>query len=163
MKETFETQLRQIVESFDVRGASEFDLLGTLYKAEAHASPESDCCINEAARKILSGVIYELVHIRRDEITFHGNGLTLDGSTARDFVTTLSQANSGRGAWEPGWRIDGRDRDGRLIVSRRGLRLWVRDDQFRAQDNQRPGSVGVNIGKEFRALLSGFYMAIGDA
>ncbi len=108
------------------------------------------------------------------------------------FVWALSQANRGSGSREPGWTVAAHE-DGRVVVERDGLRLWVRPQELHRDGGERaphpeavqpraegapgdcgecapppaavqPGAqVGVRMPKELRRLSPGFYMALGDA
>jgi hypothetical protein len=108
------------------------------------------------------------------------------------FVWALSQANRGTGSREPGWTVAAHE-DGRVVVERDGLRLWVRPEDLHRDGGERtppPGAVqpgpheldddrdehappldavqvgaqvGVRMPKELRRLSPGFYMALGDA
>ena len=90
------------------------------------------------------------------------------------FVWALSQANRGSGSREPGWTVAAHE-DGRVVVERDGLRLWVSPQELhhdgavggepaRPPDALQPGAqVGVRMPKELRRLSPGFYMALGDA
>jgi HopA1 effector protein family len=86
---------------------------------------------------------------------------------ARSFVERLSEANSGRGTWEPGWVVRAVEADGSLVVHKQtdDLTLWARPDQFRPRSGAAaPGAVGrLWLGKELREMLPGYYMALGDA
>ncbi len=107
------------------------------------------------------------------------------------FVWALSQANRGSGSREPGWTVAAHE-DGRVVVERNGLRLWVRPEDLHRDGGERarsPGAlelgpyelnhdpgerapsldavqvgaqVGVRMPKELRRLSPGFYMALGD-
>ena len=85
-------------------------------------------------------------------------------SAERDFLASLSAVNTGHGTWEPGWKILKVDRDGRLAVAKDYLTLWVQPSDLRT--SQHPLELGdygrVRIPKEFRHLLPGYYLAIGD-
>ncbi len=72
----------------------------------------------------------------------------------------LSAANCGRGSWEPGWTVDGRDGD-RLLAVRGRLRARVRAADCRA--SAPGGAVLVRLPKELPAFSPGFYTAVGDA
>src|SRR4030095_2819915 len=52
---------------------------------------------------------------------------------ARSFVERLSEANCGRGTWEPGWVVRAVEPDGVLVVHKQtdDLTLWARPEQFR--------------------------------
>jgi class II lanthipeptide synthase len=86
---------------------------------------------------------------------------------AASFVERLSAANCGTGTWEPGWTVRAVERDGTLVVhrARDGLSLWAQPDQFRPrQGPAAPREAGrLRLGKELRALLPGYYLALGDA
>jgi hypothetical protein len=86
---------------------------------------------------------------------------------ARSFVERLSEANCGRGTWEPGWVVRAVEPDGVLVVHKQtdDLTLWARPEQFRPRlEAAGPGAVGrLWLGKELREMLPGYYMALGDA
>lgn len=75
-------------------------------------------------------------------------------------VDALSAANCGRGTRDPGWRLLRTSRDGRHVVEKYGVALWARSDQLAPGPD---GHVALTTGKELRALVPGFYMALGDA
>ncbi len=87
------------------------------------------------------------------------------------FLLALSQANRGAGSREPGWTVAALE-DGRVVVERDGLRLWVRPEELHRDGGERvpqpdaiqPGAqVGVVMPKELMRLSPGFYMALSDA
>jgi HopA1 effector protein family len=82
----------------------------------------------------------------------------------RDHVGALSAANSGRGSWEPGWKVVGLEPDGRFAVSKDDVTFWVGAEGLRARDAMpAPGDFcRVRVPKEIRGLMPGFYCAIGD-
>lgn len=82
-------------------------------------------------------------------------------ANSRRFLLRLSSANSGNGTWEPGWRVAGREEDGRVKVTRDGLTLWAQPEQIAPLTAE--GMVRLRVGKERRAMVPGFYLAIGDA
>ena len=84
---------------------------------------------------------------------------------ASPFVQTLSDANAGRGAREPGWTVVRAESDA-LVVERGGLSLWAAPaDVYPANGASTvPGaSVGVLMPNELLRLSPGFYMALGEA
>jgi hypothetical protein len=91
-------------------------------------------------------------------------GNAADMLARRDLVAALSAANSGHGAWEPGWTIDRFEDDGHVAVAKDGLTFWVTSDGLRSENGMmRPGmSCRVRVPKELRGLAPGFYLAIGD-
>jgi HopA1 effector protein family len=108
------------------------------------------------------------------------------------FLWALSRANRGAGSHEPGWTVAAHE-DGRVVVEREGLRLWVRPEDLHRERREHappPGAVpprpeelhnghreraprseaiepgaqvGVVMPKELMRLSPGFYMALGDA
>lgn len=85
-------------------------------------------------------------------------------ASASPFVQTLSGANSGSGAREPGWRVMN-CQAGSLVIERGGLRLWVTGAELYPTDgaSMEPGAmVGVLMPNELLRLSPGFYMALGD-
>jgi hypothetical protein len=87
-----------------------------------------------------------------------------DALAQRDLVSALSTANTGRGTWEPQWKVGEVDDDGRIAVTKDGLTVWVATSGLRARDDRVvPGEFcRVRVGKEIRGLMPGFYVAIGD-
>jgi hypothetical protein len=72
----------------------------------------------------------------------------------------LAAANEGTGCLEPGWRVVG-DEDGRRVVRRGGLRLWVAPDEIPA--GARVGdAVSLRVPADVPAFSPGFYIARGD-
>jgi class II lanthipeptide synthase len=75
----------------------------------------------------------------------------------------LSQANTGRGSWEPGWKIESIENEEALVATRL-LRARVPLVDCRAPRSLRPGAmVSVRLPKEFPERSPGFYTAVGDA
>jgi hypothetical protein len=91
-----------------------------------------------------------------------------DGERSRlasaEFVAGLSAANTGRGTRDPGWTVHAADA-GRVVVERRGLRVWATPGDVCLPDGAppEPGTpVAVRLPKELRKLSPGFYLALGD-
>lgn len=80
------------------------------------------------------------------------------------FVEALSDANTGRGGWDAGWRVEAVEGTN-LQVTRHGLRMRVQSAQCApAQAPHASGAlVSVRRAKEHRAAAPGFYIALGDA
>jgi hypothetical protein len=116
------------------------------------------------ARAGLSGLLYRRLYCRPGA---NARAQALDSRALRIFVERLSEANGGRGCWEPGWDVQAIEPDGALIVRRAGeaLAVWAPLESFRPTAGD--GGVGttgrLRIGKELREMLPGFYMALGDA
>jgi hypothetical protein len=109
----------------------------------------------------LEGDLYSLLYTRPTPTRTAGAG---DFLAQRDHTSALSAANNGRGSWEPGWQVVGREPDGRFTVCKDGVSFWVGPDGLRARNGTAaPGDyVRVRVAKELRSLMPGFYCAIGD-
>lgn len=84
---------------------------------------------------------------------------------ARAFVERLSEANGGKGPWQDGWKVRDETPAGALVVERRGVRYWIGKDEPRLVGS-RPvvgETVAVRLPKEYRDIVPGFYLALGDA
>jgi hypothetical protein len=79
-------------------------------------------------------------------------------------LDAMSQANTGRGSWEPGWavqRVEGED----AVVATARIRARVPLDDCQAASGElRPGAaVSVRLPKELPELSPGFYTVVSDA
>ena len=54
------------------------------------------------------------------------------------------------------------DADGRLVVHRNGLSLWVRPEEVRGETTAAGTAVSIRMPAELRRLSPGFYMALGE-
>jgi hypothetical protein len=81
----------------------------------------------------------------------------------RSMSRDLAAANAGGGCLEPGWRLVGEE-DGRRVVERSGLRLWVSDQEIEAEEGApRIGDVvAVRLAAGLPAVSPGFYTARGE-
>lgn len=70
-------------------------------------------------------------------------------------LAALSQANNGRGSWQPGWRIGPGDGDGVAVTRPDGLTLIAPPEEVRGDE--------VRVPKELRGVRPGWYVALGDA
>jgi HopA1 effector protein family len=78
-------------------------------------------------------------------------------------VTAMSEANTGRGSWDPGWTVQRLDREEAVVATRR-LRMRVPLTECRASGDVCLGSeVSVRLQKGLPALSPGFYTALGEA
>ena len=91
----------------------------------------------------------------------------------RDRIAGLASVSSGPcrtsspprtrapGCWSRDWRVVGED-DGRLIVQRAGLRLWVAADEIAGGTRRSAMTVSVRLPADLPAYSPGFYIARGD-
>jgi HopA1 effector protein family len=80
-------------------------------------------------------------------------------------VEAMSQANTGRGSWEAGWRVERLDGAEEAVVATSSLRARVPLGDCRAPAGPvRPGAaVMLRMPKELRELSPGFYTVVSDA
>jgi hypothetical protein len=109
----------------------------------------------------LSELLYRIYHCRYTPYQANQYDSLLQ---TEDYVNNLSAANSGTGTWDPGWRIENMLKNGQIKVSKNGLNLWARPEQFFSYDHiYEVGKLGyIRIGKEMRGLMPGFYCALGN-
>ncbi len=74
------------------------------------------------------------------------------------FVRALSQANNGRGSWQPGWRVSAVDEDAVDVVRADGLLLRAPHEDCRVAGD----TATVRVPKELMGLVPGSYIAPGD-
>lgn len=79
------------------------------------------------------------------------------------FVARLSDANSGKGCWENGWRVNAVDKDG-ITVVRRGLSVRARaqDCAVEKQPRSPDAPASIRLPKEYLGMSPSFYMVLGD-
>jgi hypothetical protein len=84
-----------------------------------------------------------------------------DGKTP--FIEALSAANTGKGAWQSGWRL--RESGGELVVvEKNGLSLRVAPEHTGLEPPIAGGATArVWMPKEHMRVSPGFYVAVGDA
>jgi hypothetical protein len=153
----YRDQVAEALRALAIRSRHRFTWLGepsaALPRGLASALPES------AARALLVSRIRSRLY----ESFYCLGGVGAPGAdTARwpdpGLVAALSAANAGRGTWEHGWRLDGRD-DGTLRVSRDGLRVMARPSQVRTT----AAGIAVALPPELPAWSPGFFTVLGDA
>jgi hypothetical protein len=158
-------ELRQVIGAVTIRSATSFSVGGdTLDLPPGVPGDGFDGGSATLLTARLAEVLYRRLYCRPDR----GRAVAPSGHRAvRSFVERLSEANSGRGTWEPGWVVSAVERDGTLVVHKRtdDLTLWARPEQFHVGSGEvGPGAMGrLRLGKELREMLSGYYMVLGDA
>ncbi len=148
------TDLRRALETLRCDSADHFWFQGLRHR------PESGLPIEEAVAELLYATLHCRMPSRSAAVPAFSNWVG-----ARQFVDRLSRANSGTGTWQGGWVARSVDPDGQRIVERRGV-------QFRATPAECRGSavfpgpgeaVQVRLAKEYREMVPGFYLALGEA
>lgn len=81
---------------------------------------------------------------------------------ASAFIDSLSRANHGSGSRAGGWTVVRTDADGRLVVRRHELSLWVRPEEVRGAGTGPGTEVAIRMPPELLRLSPGFYVALGN-
>jgi hypothetical protein len=116
-----------------------------------------------AAEEALAELLYGTLHCRMVERSEAVPGFT-NWIGSRRFVDRLSDANSGTGVWQGGWTVQAFEPDGTVVVERHQVRFWCAAEGCRPVDSplQVGGEVEVKLPKEYREMVPGFYLALGD-
>jgi hypothetical protein len=84
------------------------------------------------------------------------------GNDGGEFARALSQANGGRGCWQPGWRVAGagagNDDESLTVVRPDGLRLLAPAEDCRVAG----AHADVRLPKELTGFVPGLHIALGD-
>ena len=161
---TYRDQVAAALAAVTIRGSTRYAWLG-------HASrplPASlDAALDDAARRrhLLTALREELYA----SFFCHGEPVTARGGRSEPaadpwLVAAISQANGGRGGWEPGWTVE-RVEDADVVVTGSRLRVRVPVGDCRAPAGElRPGSdLSVRMPKEIPALSPGFLTVVSEA
>lgn len=111
----------------------------------------------------LADLLYATLHCRMTDRSSATPGFA-NWTGSRRFMDRLSKANSGTGAWQGGWLVQGFEPDGKVVVERHQVRFWCDSGACRAVNGLlQPGSeAAVRIPKEYREMVPGFYLALGE-
>lgn len=170
----FQSELADIISTFDVRSGESYSLQGKIYHLQSVVQEEQEKAsssgyLSKLLVSHLSNTMYQIYHCRKGEGAYKKGTMVAyhhSSSKFRDFIETLSKANTGHGTWEPGWEVRKIEGNGQLAAYKDGLTLWISPKQFLLYDD---GEIAIGkkgyiaMVKEFRTLLPGFYMANGDA
>jgi hypothetical protein len=161
----YRDQVAAALAAVRIRGATHFAWLGRASRPLA-ASVEAE--IDESARRGY------LLACLRDELyaSFYCHGGPVSSRRGEPepvsadpwLAAALSGANTGRGTWEPGWRVTHVEWP-EVVVATARLRARVAATDCRALAGPvRPGAaVSVRLPKELPAFSPGFYTVVGDA
>ncbi len=157
--------LLAVLDAVEIHSAASFTLGGVIVDLSSEAQqnrwrPTFDAMISPLVLALRQN-LYSQLYTRptRNDAIRMPNALA-----RRDWMAAvLSDANSGSGTWEPGWRVQGLCEDGRVAVTKDEITFWVSLTQVRrAEEEIRAGqSCRVKIGKEL--LLDAWVpLAIGN-
>ena len=153
---TVSPDLAAICEAVAILAPHRYSILGDVRECPDAAPHEA----TPNLVRFLEGEMYQRLYTRSIPVPPAG----LDVVAQRDHLGRLSAANTGTGAWEPGWRIVGHESDGRFAVARDDITFYVTRDEIRTRAGRpRAGAFcRVRVAKEIRHLIPGFYMAVGN-
>jgi len=167
VSEALRNGLAEILSSLEVHSRDRFSVLGRKFGAweagdEAAPASDDDAALSSDAQAVMADLLYQVLHCRADGM------VTTDQATPpaelRDFLARLSRANSGAGPWHDEWMVERLLSDGRVVVSKGGIRFWADPGEFRCADTVRPGVVGqLRMPAEYRRLYPGYFAVLGDA
>jgi hypothetical protein len=82
----------------------------------------------------------------------------------REFLTALSSANQSQGTWEPGWKVRELDGEHGIVVTRQEIDLWAAAADVRSRDGKLSTGdwCSVRVPKEYRYLVKGYYLVLGE-
>jgi hypothetical protein len=164
-------ELENITGSIKIISDTSYTFQGQLYMSQQIGTGQSKTELPSPQKSLtltLADMLYWFFHCRRTSFPKSWNLDDDHYNDVQDFVGTLSEANTGNGTWDPGWEVLKVVNDRRITVYKDGLKLWISPQQFGAlkdnkMDNIQVGKKGfVRMPKEFRELLPGFYVAIGN-
>jgi hypothetical protein len=144
-----------IADSVQILGPRRYGILGqTRDVADEPGDPEP-------LVQALANDLYETLYIRPSKPGGPRGGIWL---VQREFLSALSAANKGQGTWEPGWTIRGLEGQHGVALSRQELDLCASAADVRTSDGRLTsgGRCSVRVPKEYRYLVKGYYLALGD-
>ncbi len=153
--------LLAVLEAVEIESPARYRVLGELREVPQRAADETGPVAEPASLVLaLANDLYDRLYIRPDS----ANPRWVDELARRDFLAALSAANNARGAWESGWTVRRFEPDGRVVVAKEdGAAFWADPAGVRGTDATllTGDRCRVWLSKELRALVWGFYMAIG--
>ncbi len=155
--------LLAVLEAVEIESPSRYRVLGVLREVPDRIADETGPVARPANLvRALANDLYDRLYIR----PVLANPRWVDELARRDFLAALSAANNARGAWESGWTVRRIEPDGRVVVAKEdGAAFWADPAEVRGSGAtlHTGDRCRVWLSKELRALVWGFYMAIGDS
>jgi hypothetical protein len=161
----YRDQVAAALEAVTIRGPTQYTWLGRRSRP-LPASIEAELDESQRRSYLVSCLREELYH------SFYCRGGPVQARRGQPepasdpwLVEAMSQANTGRGSWEQGWKVERLDGDQRAVVTTSRVRARVPLGDCRAPAGLiRPGTaVMVRTPKELRELSPGFYAVVSDA
>jgi hypothetical protein len=165
---TFREQIADAAQAVEILSRTRYSWLGEPSEQLPEHAEER---ISEAdARGYL---VFSLSSLLYSDFYCHGRAVARAAREAVDtvrgdpaLVEALSLSNAGKGCWEPGWALVGRE-DGEIVVARGGLVLRATPDECRGLPVQEVPSgaqveVELRYPKELLRVSPGFYTALAE-
>jgi hypothetical protein len=161
----YHDQVAAALKAVTIRGPTRYAWLG---RGSRPLAPSLDADLRDSERRSY------LVSCLREELysSFYCHGDPVParwGSPEPVFADpwlarSLSEANTGRGSWEPGWTVQ-RVEEEQLVLTTARLSIRVAAGDYRTVGGAiRSGAaVSVRLPKELPALSPGFFTVVGDA
>ncbi len=172
--QSYHPDLRFVAEAVEIQSPTHYSILGTLRNLlnEIMAMPRTlmeawgalPGEVESGERPLLLNLLEKDLYSRMYCRPGTSQVAASDMLTLRDYIGSLSAANTGTGTWEAGWTIASTEEDQQIAVAKDGITFWVALHDVRTSARKPvPGArCRVRIGKEMRHLIPGFYTAIGN-
>jgi hypothetical protein len=153
------TDLLTVVEAVEILSPSHYVLSGI-----SRELPEQDPWVDQSTTPLVHDLADDLYWRMYVHLADPPRGKTSGWDARRQFLASLSAANSGRGTWTPGWHIVRVEQSGDVAVKRGELTFWASPAEIRPEEGSaEPGVLcWVLVPKELRHLHPGTYFALGD-
>ncbi len=154
--------LQSILEAVEIESTSRYSVLGV--ECEVRDSAQGVGAADDGAQELVDRLakdLYDRLYIQPSPPRAN----RASELSRREFISALSAANNGRGAWGSGWTIGLVEKDSRIAVAKDNLAFWVAPSEVRGENGTLTAGhrCRVWLPKERRGLIPGFYFAIGDA
>jgi hypothetical protein len=165
MTAVVEMQIQDAIDAVNIRSTTSFSWFGEL---SSNLSPVARRAMTASTMRDylcyqLQTHLYGNFYCKGSATPGDQQGNILRRTPTTPFIEALSEANTGTGAREPGWRVTNVAGDV-ITVARDGLHVWVRrEDTYEEEDIPLSGQLrSVRFPKELRKLSPGFYLALGN-
>lgn len=130
-------------------------------RAEHILDPDPAPLPAPTAESSLATLIYERCYVRPSGPDLR----VLDHAADREFQLSLFHANGDAAVWESGWNLEPERTNGRVTVSRYGVRFTARPDEVRGTSDGAHARAPclVRVPTKYQRLLPHFFLILGTA
>lgn len=164
LKPTHEQELEQILLATDIASPVAFTFADTQFSVTNQASQAASVSSPIIAQ--LQQCFYQHGYCSRfqPESLGHSPGLPV---SQEDFLSQLSQANSGLSRWDMGWRVKRVEPTGKVWAEKTGVSRMFAPGEFVSFDAPAApmaagASIGAYVARESTLVQPGFYVAFGE-